>query len=123
MGEVTQADRESAEDAYFSCFEPQPNNLWLKAMLDGKHDDDEVVQFCRRHRLAHTPQDDAADTVERVARALQQVCDEITPAKAYAESCGLEGGKFPSVVHIKLDMIHGYAREGLTALAAMRASS
>jgi hypothetical protein len=59
------------------------------------------------------------DAVDRVRRALQQVCDEIVPAKAYAESCGLEGGKLPSAVHIKLDMIHGYAREGLAALTAL----
>ncbi|MEG3175853.1 hypothetical protein U1872_06395 [Sphingomonas sp. RB3P16] len=64
--DVTQADREAAEDAYLSCFEPQPNDLWLKALLDGKHDNDEVVQFCRRHRLAHTARPDAGDEVERV---------------------------------------------------------
>lgn len=56
--------------------------------------------------------------VEGVREAFSRVLGEIEPAKRYAEQCGLEGGKLPSAVHIKLDMIAGYAREGLAALAA-----
>lgn len=52
--------------------------------------------------------------------SLEQIANEIAPAKAYAESYGLEGGKLPSAVHIKLDMIAGYAREALTKLEAMK---
>jgi hypothetical protein len=51
----------------------------------------------------------------RLREALQQVRAEIGPAKSYAESYGLEGGKLPSAVHIKLDLIDGYARAALSS--------
>ena len=44
---------------------------------------------------------------------MEAIRAEIGPTKAYAESYGLEGGKLPSAVHIKLDMIDGYARTAL----------
>lgn len=41
---VTQADREAAEGAYLECYENVPDELWLKALIAGKHDDDPQVQ-------------------------------------------------------------------------------
>lgn len=54
---------------------------------------------------------------ERVATledGLRSVRLEIGPAKAYAESEGLEARPIPSAVHIKLDLIDGYARAALS---------
>ena len=52
-------------------------------------------------------------TLREQRKALEAIRAEIGPTKAYAESYGLEGGKLPSAVHIKLDMIDGYARTAL----------
>lgn len=41
---VSQSAREAAEGAFFDCYEEAPNDLWLKAMLAGNHDDDPLVQ-------------------------------------------------------------------------------
>lgn len=49
--EVTQNARQAAFDAYLTCYEIVPNDLWLQALLDGKHDGDEMAQaFARFER-------------------------------------------------------------------------
>lgn len=47
---VTQADREAAYGAYFECYDTAPNDLWLQAMLEGRHDEDSLIQVLARHR-------------------------------------------------------------------------
>ena len=49
---VTQADRDAALEAYYSCYGSTPNELWMNALIAGKHDDDPQVQLLARHRLA-----------------------------------------------------------------------
>lgn len=47
---VTQIDREAAYGAYFECYDTAPNDLWLQAMLEGRHDEDSLIQVLARHR-------------------------------------------------------------------------
>lgn len=63
-----QADREAAEDIYLTCFDVEPNRLWLDALLAGKHDSDPVVQAAARHRLAAE-----RETIERCAAKLSTI--------------------------------------------------
>jgi hypothetical protein len=63
---ITQADREAALDGYHSFFENVPNEAWERAMLAGKHDDDEVVQAFAAHRIAAE-----RETVEKIAAWLR----------------------------------------------------
>ena len=51
---VTAEDREAARGAYYSCYENEPNDLWMQALVDGKHDDDPQVIIMRDHRLSST---------------------------------------------------------------------
>lgn len=62
---VTQADREAAYGAYFECYDTAPNDLWLQAMLEGRHDEDSLIQVLARHRQASTQ-----ELVEALALAL-----------------------------------------------------
>lgn len=49
--DVTQNARQAAFDAYLTCYESVPNDLWLQALLNGKHDGDEMAQaFARFER-------------------------------------------------------------------------
>jgi hypothetical protein len=49
--EVTQAERLSAYEAYTTCYETVPNDAWMQALLNGKHDSDPQVQLLARHRV------------------------------------------------------------------------
>ena len=71
MVEITQADREAAEDAYHTCYEDVPNSAWMDALIAGKHDDDPLVRAFARHRInaLRSLADDQA-MVEQAARAM-----------------------------------------------------
>lgn len=62
---VTQADREAAYGAYFECYDTAPNDLWLQAMLEGRHDEDSLIQVLARHR--HQAERDVIARMEVVA--------------------------------------------------------
>lgn len=68
---ITQADRDAALDGYHSFFENVPNEAWERAMLAGKHDDDEVVQAFSAHRIAAE-----RETVEQVVAWLRETAPQ-----------------------------------------------
>lgn len=72
---ITQADREAALDGYHSFFENVPNEAWERAMLAGKHDDDEVVQAFAAHRIE--AERESANTLARLQRERDQAVEAL----------------------------------------------
>lgn len=62
-----------------------------------------------------------APVIEKIERELLRIRAEIGPAKEYASEYGLRSDVMASAVHIKIDMIDGYARAALEAVEAHRA--
>jgi len=81
---VTQADRIAAYGAYATCYEDMPNDAWMQALLDGKHDDDPQVQTLARHRTPTPTQ--AAGPV--LLEALKRVLDRGYVSKHIGEEHG-----------------------------------
>lgn len=72
--EVTQNARQAAFDAYLTCYEIVPNDLWLQALLDGKHDGDEMAQaFARFERDILATRTDATPVVTDVAALVEAI--------------------------------------------------
>jgi hypothetical protein len=65
--EVTQAERLSAYEAYTTCYETVPNDAWMQALLNGKHDSDPQVQLLARHRIRDLTQAGASLTAAQKA--------------------------------------------------------
>lgn len=75
---VTQADREAAYGAYFECYDTAPNDLWLQAMLEGRHDEDSLIQVLARHR--HQAERDVIARMEPVGwRPIETAPKDGTP--------------------------------------------
>jgi hypothetical protein len=81
--EVTQAERLSAYEAYTTCYETVPNDAWMQALLNGKHDSDPQVQLLARHRVRALTQAGASLTAAQKAGPVgkYQLGDRVTKTK------------------------------------------